>query len=70
MSASDARPSRFVHLNEAVATSNDDEDKENLHRNAEATRRLGEGRHDLGGLVSCDLHDLVRLAIHNDGSLY
>jgi len=68
MSASYARPTRFVHLEKAVAASNDDEDEEHLHRNAEAARRLGEGRHNLGSLVSRGLNDLVRLAVDNDGS--
>jgi hypothetical protein len=70
MSASYARPSRLVHLDKAVAASNDDADEEKLHRNAESARRLGEGWHDLGSLVGHGFNDLVRLAVHDDGSLY
>jgi len=70
MSASYARPSRLVHLNKAVAASNDDADEEKFHRNAESARRLGEGRQTLASLVGHGLDELVRLAVHNDGSLY
>jgi hypothetical protein len=70
MSASYARPARFVHLEKAVAASNDDEDEEHLHPNAESAHRLGEGRHDLGRLIGYGLNDLVRFAVHNNRSLH
>jgi len=57
-------------LEKAVAASNDDEDEEHLHPNAESAHRLGEGRHDLGRLIGYGLNDLVRFAVHNDRSLH